>query len=327
MSASEDELTMETRPTRLTRGMMFGALAAIGYTAANVFLRSVSDYNSAWVSGVKSLWTFSLCIPWLVAPWLKGQRVFPSAKMTLWLVLAAVMGQFGGNLAFQFSLRQIGLAISVPLCLGTMITSSAIVGSVWGREPLRRSVLISIPVFLLAITLLSSGRMVETAQQDLDVENGSLIWVIVGCCCAALSGLAYSILGFVIRRCTHDEIPIVTPMAIVAMVGTVGLCSLGAEQLGVEGVSAIPLQAWFGMSLAGVVNAAAFYALTVSLKILPVLYVHLVNSSQVAMAAIAGALIFGEPVTLLIGIGVVLTVLGFLVMSSESQAKASTAAD
>ena len=118
-----------------------------------------------------------------------------------------------------------------------------------------------------------------------------------------------------------------TPMAIVALVGMIGLLSLGAEQLGVEGITAIPLQAWLGMSLAGIVNAAAFYALTVSLKILPVLYVQLVNSSQVAMAAIAGALIFGEPVTLLIGIGVALTVLGFLVMSSESQANAPAASD
>ena len=116
-------------------------------------------------------------------------------------------------------------------------------------------------------------------------------------------------------------------MAIVAMVGTVGLCGLGAEQLRMEGVSAIPVEAWVGMSLAGIVNAAAFYALTVSLKILPVLYVHLVNSSQVAMAAIAGALIFKEPVTLLIGIGAALTVLGFLVMSSEPQTKAATGSE
>jgi DME family drug/metabolite transporter len=321
VSDSYDPLVRQESAPALWRGVIFGAVAAIGYTAANVFLRGVAEYNSAWVSGMKSLWTFSLCVPWLILPWIQGKRVLPPAKTTVSLVTAACLGQFGGNLAFQFGLRAIGLAITVPLCLGTMITASAFIGRVWGGEPLKRSLLIAIPIFLAAIVLLSSGQMYVAAQEDLEVDDRSLIWVIVGCWSAGLSGLSYSILGFAIRRSTRDEIPLATPMAIVALVGAMGLSGIGGFQLGPSGISEIPPRVWLGMSLAGIVNAAAFFSLTVSLKILPVLYVHLVNSSQVAMAAIAGALIFGEPITWIIGTGVLLTVLGFVVMTREPKMK------
>ena len=323
MSDSDELRVPQNDGPLLWRGVMFGAMAAIGYTAANVFLRGVAEYNSAWVSGMKSLWTFSLCGPFLIMPWIHGKKVLPPFRMTIALILAACFGQFGGNLAFQFGLRAVGLAITVPLCLGTMITSSAIIGRVWGGEPLKRSLLIAIPLFLAAIVLLSSGQMYVAAQEDLEVDNPSLIWVIAGCWSAGLSGLSYSVLGFATRRGTHSEIPLVTPMVIVALVGAIGLSSIGGSQLGVSGIAQIPPMAWLWMSLAGVVNAAAFFSLTVSLKILPVLYVHLVNSSQVAMAAIAGALIFGEPITWLIGSGVLLTVLGFVAMTREPRKKQS----
>jgi DME family drug/metabolite transporter len=321
VSDSDEHFEPQDDGPTLWRGVMFGAMAAIGYTLANVFLRGVAEYNSAWVSGMKSLWTFSLCLPWLLAPWIQGKKVLPSTRTTVALVVAACLGQFGGNLAFQFGLRAIGLAITVPLCLGTMITASAIIGRVWGGEPLKRSLLIAIPLFLAAIVLLSSGQMYVAAQEDLEVDDRSLVWVIAGCWSAGLSGLSYSVLGFAIRRSTHNEVPLVTPMAIVALVGAIGLSGIGGFQLGASGISEIPAKAWLGMSLAGIVNAAAFFSLTVSLKILPVLYVHLVNSSQVAMAAIAGALIFGEPITWLIGSGVMLTVLGFVAMTREPRKK------
>ena len=77
------------------------------------------------------------------------------------------------------------------------------------------------------------------------------------------------------------------------------------------------------MSVAGVANAAGFLALGLSLKSMPVLYVHLVNSSQVAMAALAGALLFAEPIGGYAIAGVVLTILGFCGMSWDPTRRAS----
>ena len=57
-----------------------------------------------------------------------------------------------------------------------------------------------------------------------------------------------------------------------------------------------------------------FIALSVALKSLPVIAVNLLNASQVAMAAVAGILLFSEPVTNSLVIGVALTLIGLVAM-------------
>ena len=76
------------------------------------------------------------------------------------------------------------------------------------------------------------------------------------------------------------------------------------------------------MGTAGILNFLAFIALSVALKSLPVIAVNLLNASQVAMAAVAGILLFSEPVTNSLVIGVALTLIGLVAMVSgevESQ--------
>ena len=307
----------------LVRGLGFGVIAAIGYTAANVFLRGAADQNPYWVSGVKSICTFLVFAPWIGFLICCGKSVFPSSKSLRNLLLAAMLGQFGGNVTLQIAFGLIGLAISVPICLGTMITASAVIGRVFGHEPLKKQVALSIPVFLIAIGCLSLGRMVQDPGVASGVGAADFWGIIGGCLAAAASGLSYSVLGFAIRQCTHEEIPVTCPIVLVALVGALGLAPIGAWQQGVEGLAQIPLQSWTMIVLAGICNALSFLALTYSLKMVPVIYVHLVNSSQVAMAAIAGALIFAEPISLLIGAGVILTALGFIVMSRQPSGASS----
>jgi drug/metabolite transporter (DMT)-like permease len=50
-----------------------------------------------------------------------------------------------------------------------------------------------------------------------------------------------------------------------------------------------------------------------------VVYVHLINASQAAMAAIAGVMIFSEPLTWYLVVGILLTATGLL-LPSVSQA-------
>ena len=65
---------------------------------------------------------------------------------------------------------------------------------------------------------------------------------------------------------------------------------------------------------AGVFNAVAFVALIQALKLAPLVHVNAVNSSQTALAAVAGILIFGEPLTLTLALGVALTTAGLLLL-------------
>ena len=106
-------------------------------------------------------------------------------------------------------------------------------------------------------------------------------------------------------------------MVVIGMVGTLGLGPIGWQRLGWEGVFSIGGWDWTMMSLAGVANAAAFLALSISLKSASVLTVHLINCSQVAMAAVAGLILFGERLDTLVSWGVALTVAGFLAMAYD----------
>ena len=71
----------------------------------------------------------------------------------------------------------------------------------------------------------------------------------------------------------------------------------------------------FGMMvLAGVFNLIAFVALTRALQITSLVYVNALNASQVAMASLAGIVLFHEQASPTLTIGVSLTVLGLLIM-------------
>ena len=71
------------------------------------------------------------------------------------------------------------------------------------------------------------------------------------------------------------------------------------------------------MALAGVFNFIAFVAITTAIRVLPIVAVHLLNASQVAMAAIAGVTLFGEELTIGLFWGIALTMIGLLVLATK----------
>ena len=65
----------------------------------------------------------------------------------------------------------------------------------------------------------------------------------------------------------------------------------------------------------------AFWALTKALQLSSVLFVNGLNASQTALAALAGVLMFDEPLTRAMVSGVALTALGLLLMRGRSAPK------
>ena len=71
------------------------------------------------------------------------------------------------------------------------------------------------------------------------------------------------------------------------------------------------------MFAAAAFNFTAFVALAFALKSLPVVAVNLINASQVAMAAVAGVMLFAEPATAPLIIGIMLTFAGLMILASR----------
>lgn len=335
-----------TAPSHHTAaGTLLGLCSALAYTLTNVLLRHLAAENDAcWISCLKAAPTVAIAAI-LIAPTLaRGRQIWPSARMLLVLIATGLVVQLGGNLAFQFALATIGLALTVPLCFATLIFAGALMGRVWLGEALSLRAVTAMGLFAAAIGVLAwhaeharlalerSERRVEQSDleaaprnnrsqttiaagdhpaRDLRAPNrrapASRARVIsLGLIVAAGSGVAYALSAVVIRSAARTE-------SIAVTLGILSWWRNGLPALLATEPTALAL-----MLAAGVLNAAAFFALGKSLELTTVAHANMLNASQVALAAIAGVLIFDEPADAALGAGIAIMLVGLLMYRAES---------
>ncbi len=322
------------------QGTIFGLVSAVGYTATNALLRSVVDVDALWVSAVKAVPTTLLLGPWLL--WKLGRRepVAPPLWPALGVLGAGLIGQVGGNVAFQWALGQVGLAITVPLTLGGMIVASAILARMFLLEPITLRAALALGVLILAIVVLSVGADQRPTGPIKTVsgapgEYAAVVaasrpspwqaWpVVFGVVAAVGSGLAYAVLNVAIRNAINHGATMPFTLVTVSLSGIVSLGTLSYLQIGWEGMAATTSDEWWLMFLAGVGNALSFLALTISLRLTSVVYVNALNATQAAMAAFAGVLFFQEALSPWLLLGLALTVAGLLLMRHGRSARLAT---
>lgn len=298
-----------------TKGFILGSISSVGYSAANVFLRSVDHCDAVWISCVKAMPTFAIMIPWLMIRYYNGHRKMPSLKAIAVLSFVAVVTHLFGNVGFQWSLDKIGIGIAVPLCLGMAIISGAVIDGVFmDAKPSGRTI-VSMCFLIVSVIVLSLGG--ETAFEALKDEStaGSLLGWGIGS--VVVAGIVYGAFGAVIKTAGRRGISQPMLMLIISTVGILFLSALSYQQ----GVFNTPgnLDVWnIGrMLLAGLCNTVAFVALVAALQLLPVTNVNLFNASQAAFGAITGVLIFAEPASPWMIAGILLTVVGLVIMKRK----------
>ncbi|MFO0871140.1 MAG: DMT family transporter [Pirellulales bacterium] len=296
-------------------GTLCGLVAAFGYTCANICLRSVSDCDPVWVSAVKSVPTVLLAAPIVCwEAWGRGQQVV-TRRAALALAISGLLGQLGGNVLFQWSLGVVGLALAVPLCLGGQIISSGLLGRIVLGEAVSARRAMAIGVLIVATVVLSSGadaaHRTVAPSADASASFGELA---AGVAAATFSGLAYAILGVVIRRAVVGQTTIAATLFVVCVVGLISLGAWSPLRLGWDPLWATPWADLRPMLLAGLFNFAAFWALTKALQLTPVVYVNALNVTQASLAAMAGVLLFQEAPSAGLVWGVVLTAAGLLLL-------------
>ena len=126
-----------------------------------------------------------------------------------------------------------------------------------------------------------------------------------------------------IRRCvrgdlSHSATIVVLSTTVVLTLGGTSLLRIGPHRL-----LATPPNVWLQMLGAGLATAAAFFAISGAYQLLSVVKVNLLNASQIAMSALAGVVLFGEPNTYWLQAGTVLTIVG-LILSARRDAQTTT---
>jgi drug/metabolite transporter (DMT)-like permease len=301
-------------------GSALGLFSAAVYTCTNICLREVARSDPFWVSCIKATPTLLLASGLLIYRRLKGQRSWPGWPILGLLVVVGLIAQVLGNVMFQYALGVVGIALSVPLTFGTLILSGAVLGRMWLKEPITPRAAIAVTLLIASIAILSTGaKAAERVVESGTAEVHSPWHVALGVGAACISGVAYGLLGVVLRGVTPANAPLGATLFVISGVGTISLGLWSVSRLGWSGLIETPAADFSYMWWAGVFNAVAFVALIQALSIAPLVHVNAVNSSQTAMAAVAGILIFGEPLTLTLALGVGLTTAGLLLLDHREK--------
>ncbi|MHB8969828.1 MAG: EamA family transporter [Pirellulaceae bacterium] len=270
---------------------------------------------------MKAIPTVAIFGPVLLFRLARRHESLPPPRQMVSLVGAAIVCQLLGNVVFQWSLGVVGMALAVPLTLGMMIVAGAIMGRVMLHESVTIPMAISTVVLIGAMFVLSLGAN-QASQTMAHARGVPSVWLVAaGVGAACVSGIAYALLGVVIRYAVTDKISIPMTLVSVTLTGVITLGWVALARIGISGMLATAASDFWVMLLAGVFNAGAFLALTKSLQLAPLAYVNALNATQATMAAVAGVLIFAERSSPALWLGVALTAVGLLLMQRRSPSR------
>ncbi len=295
--------------------------SAVLYTATNICLRAAAHCDPYWVSCLKAVPTLLLVAPSVAWAALQGRPSLPSRRVQAWLFLTGLLAHIGGNVAFQWGLGIVGLAAAVPLTFSTLLVAGALLGRIWLGEGITVRAAIALALLCAAVALLGlhtemarAPTTAPTVGREPDAFTRALAVATV-----LFSGLAYAVLGAVIRRMVTGVARPDATLLIISIAGVASLGGLSWLRLGTSGMAATSPRDWAVMLQGGLYNAVAFFLLTRAMQIIPVAYVNVVNASQTAMAAMAGVLFFHEPTTAALLVGVGLMFVGILLYRPASR--------
>ncbi len=298
------------------KGLLLGCCSALCYSLANVGLRYVAvrtDLNWAmWVAAWKVM-------PTAVAGWILITRSRWRGRPLTWprdvlwtLILNGLVMQFCGNVLFQYSLSRAGLALTVPLCFASLITTSAILGRVILHDPIRPRTLAAMGMLMGAVVLLSQGTRGSSTTSEADWMSATR-----GAAAALASGIGFAISGIVVRRSIRRAVPISFVLGVSATIGMLPAVFAVGNQ-GWEPLSRVLDGGGQSALLAtGILNAMGFFAVSEAMRYLPVVRVNLINASQAALGGLMGVMLFHEIPTWWLVAGTLTTISSLVVLGTE----------
>ena len=225
----------------------------------------------------------------------------------------------------QASLSTIGIALVVPIYLGSMVVCTALLSQFVLKEKIGLGVMLALVILVGAVFLLSLGAQTVHQNMEETKQLGTAGFSFVGGILAAVVvGISYALLAVIIRGVFKAcEFSKQTPIVFVSLTGLVVLGTWSYFRGGATELMEMSSSVQMSLLGGGVFNALGFFFLTSAICMLPVIFVNAINISQAAMAAIVGLLIFHEPATtgLWVGLGVMLVGFGVLSVAKKDLSK------
>lgn len=303
-------------------GLGFCVASALGYTIANVLLRSLStNADHLLTIFVKESVAVVLLGPVILVLMLKGRFEWPSRRCTWLLVFAGIITQIGGNIPVLWSFSVVGMSIAVPIYIGMNLVGSALLGRIVLKEPVCIRTLCAIALLTVSVVLLNLG-----GSKAPDLNEISLGKQILGASAAVLGGFCFAILAVSIRYAllTSETSKTSTFWVVVLMIPAAGTYVFGPTiffQSGFEVFLAVSPTHLGKMLAAGLVNFVAFIMLSKGLQMVPVVLVNITSTTQVAMGTLLGILIFHESLSVWLIAGLLTAMSGVMLIGSKGKSK------
>jgi len=293
-------------------GAICCTISVLGYSAANVCLRQLAALgcDPAWVTCNKEVVTVVILGGWLLGQAFRGLPTFPTGRPLLFLILAGLATQLGGNVLMQWAFGIVGLAVMIPAMYAFNLTFTAIFGRILLGERVATRSMGALGMFLASLAMLAWGAYVSSSAGP--AKHSLLVTASIGAAC--LAGIIYAMLGITIRHCVTGTTRLTAVAVLITGMGVVTLGPLCIYRYGLWQLLATPPEQLAWMAAAGLFNMIAFLALIQGLQLVAVIYVNMLNATQVALAVVAGMTLFGEPVNGWLLLGIVLTICGTLMV-------------
>ena len=299
-------------------GALCCTASALSYTVASICMRHLStECAPSWAACNKEAVSAAAAGTWLLLEALRGRRVLPSWPTMGLLLLLGLAVQLLGNLPSQWSYSKVGIAIVIAANVGTMLAASAAMGSLFLGERVSPRSIGAIALLLGSLGLLVLGA--QAAGQQISPESNP--WIIAAAVAGScFAGVVYASLSIAVRRNVTRDTRVSVVVFAVTVMGVLSLGPISLHQLGMEEMLQTPPEHFAWMYAAGFFNLLGFLAIIKGLQLTTVVHANVVNASQVALAAIAGILLFNEPRNPWLILGVGLTALGVVLIDRPSEA-------
>lgn len=294
-------------------GTLLCLASAVLYTCTNACLRDVTHCDLYLVSWMKALPTGLAAAAIVLAHHFAGRGRRMQIGLTIALFATGLLAHLGGNASFQWGLGIVGLAAAVPLTFSLLLISGALLGRFWLGEAITYRAVAAMAVLCLAFVCVSLHTEQASTRLVIDKVVHSRSATALGVAAVCFSGIAFAVLGAVIRRTVTGAASMSGILLTISIAGLVSLGPMAVAREGWSGITATAPRDFGVMLAAGTFNAVAFFSLTRAMQLVPVSYVNIVNASQVAMAAAAGVVLFDEPTTPWLYAGLILTFVGLTV--------------
>jgi len=312
-----DNLSPNKYSPHASRGILFCALAAIFYTGANTAVTELGrlGLHEFWIVGIKESITVLLLAPWCMMRMLHHKESRPDARMWAILLGAGLLTQLFGNVGYVYSLKVIGLAATIPIVFASMLVMTALFGRLLLSEKVTIRSMAAIAMLVVAICFITCGsdRVVRPLLEKSLFPAYRGLAILSSC----VTGVCFGLMSIAVRHAMNRNVDKPIVMVIITGVGFFLLVPAALYQEGTELVTETTTVQWSWMISAGIFNLAAFFFLNKGLELTRVIPANITTTSQIAMAAVLGLLMFHEPLSTPLIIGVMLTIIGVLLIGGD----------